>query len=177
MSEKEEKIAAGTARALQEVGLQESELWRVIPFATKYEASSLGRVKRIETGYIVQPKDSIPRVWLFGEGKKPKPFYLHRLIALTFIDNPDNCPCVRQKDGNRQNNSVSNLEWCTRSDTMQHAYDSGSKQPTRGPAIYTPLGIFGHQREAAKAAGISQTALRWRLNSERFPDWYNDVSE
>lgn len=52
---------------------------------------------------------------------------VHRIIAETFIPNPDNLKCVNHKDGNKQNNNVSNLEWCTRSENMKHAYRMGLK--------------------------------------------------
>lgn len=150
----------------------ESELWKVIPGAPQYQVSSAGRVMRLKTGFIVMPS-ATNQVSLFVGKKNKKSFYLHRLVAQAFIDNQGNRPCVRHKNGDKQNNSVCNLEWCTYSDTMQQAYDIGLKKPTRGPIICTPVGTFAHQREAAKACGISPTALRGRLNSDRFPDWYN----
>ena len=42
-----------------------------------------------------------------------KHFLIHRLVALTYIPNPYNYPCVNHKDHNRQNNNLNNLEWCT----------------------------------------------------------------
>jgi hypothetical protein len=50
---------------------------------------------------------------------------LHRLIAETFIPNPDNLPCVNHKDGNKLNNSVDNLEWVTYSENNIHARKMG----------------------------------------------------
>ncbi len=48
-------------------------------------------------------------------------FYVHRLIAETFIPNPDNKKQVNHKDGNRRNNNLSNLEWVTQAENLAHA--------------------------------------------------------
>ena len=57
---------------------------------------------------------------------------VHRLVAEAFIPNPNNLPCVNHIDGNKQNNSVKNLEWCTHSENMIHAYQTGLEQPRCG---------------------------------------------
>lgn len=62
---------------------------------------------------------------VFVEGKNRT---LHRLLAMTFIPNPDNLPCINHKDGNKLNNELSNLEWCNHSHNNKHAYDSGLKK-------------------------------------------------
>lgn len=54
-----------------------------------------------------------------------KPKLLHRLVAEAFLPNPENHPVVNHKDGNKDNNQASNLEWCTQSYNVQHAYDTG----------------------------------------------------
>ena len=52
---------------------------------------------------------------------------LHRLLAEVFIPNPNNLPCVNHKDGNKLNNELSNLEWCSYSHNNKHAYKTGLK--------------------------------------------------
>lgn len=52
-------------------------------------------------------------------------FKIHRLVATHFIDNPNNLPETNHIDGNKLNNHVGNLEWVTRSQNIQHMFDTG----------------------------------------------------
>jgi hypothetical protein len=52
-------------------------------------------------------------VTLYDKNNEKKHFFVHRLLAIVYIPNPFNYPCVNHKDGNRQNNNLNNLEWCT----------------------------------------------------------------
>ena len=61
---------------------------------------------------------------LSREGRDRR-FAVHRLVAKAFLPNPDNKPEVNHKDGNKHNNHVWNLEWCTRSENQRHAISFG----------------------------------------------------
>lgn len=64
------------------------------------------------------------RVALSKNGKS-KAYFVHRLVAQAFIPNPENKQFVNHKDGDKTNNRMSNLEWCTKSENMQHAVKTG----------------------------------------------------
>lgn len=61
-----------------------------------------------------------------------KIFYLHRLLAATFIPNQYNKPCINHKDGNKLNNNLDNLEWCNKSENALHAYRVIKSNHVRG---------------------------------------------
>jgi hypothetical protein len=65
------------------------------------------------------------RVITLRVGKTVKVRYIHRLLAETFIPNPENKPCVNHKNGNKLDNTLSNLEWTTYKENNNHARDIG----------------------------------------------------
>lgn len=100
----------------------EAEIWKDIPnYEGIYQASTLGRIKSINSSCrgsdIIMSDNVISRsgykVVHFKRGKKPKTFLIHRLIAITFIPNPNAFPIVNHKNENKLDNRVENLEWCT----------------------------------------------------------------
>ena len=60
----------------------------------------------------------------FTKDGKRYDYRVNRLVAMTFLDNPNNLPQVNHIDGNKLNNNVSNLEWCTNEYNMQHAVEN-----------------------------------------------------
>lgn len=117
------------------------EIWKDIPsYEGYYQVSSIGNfrslprmVKYKNNGMRNYPakslltettKDNYQRIVLMKEGIKVR-YQAHRLVALTFIPNPDNKPFINHIDGNKSNNAVSNLEWCTASENVCHAIRTG----------------------------------------------------
>ena len=93
------------------------ELWRPIPnYEGYYEASNLGRIRSVyRYKRVLKPMISntgYERVDLF-KNRHRKQYSVHRLVAITFVDNPDNKPFVNHRDENKINNCADNLEWVT----------------------------------------------------------------
>lgn len=102
--------------------------WRTAKNYPKYEVSSDGRVRNKETRCTLSPalrKDDYLQVSLFYDGGKRTSQKIHRLVAETFIPNPDNKPEVNHLDHEKTNNNVSNLNWATRSENLKDSYGKG----------------------------------------------------
>lgn len=108
---------------------QTCEVWAVIDGFTRYEVSTHGRVRVRATGHILSPdinNTGYPTVRLLADGTNKKTHLnIHRIEAFAFL--PNISECVNHIDGNKANNHISNLEWCTYSRNNQHAYDMGLK--------------------------------------------------
>ena len=93
---------------------------------TDYSVSTEGEVRKDTTNYILSQssQQDYKFVGLIINGKQ-KRMRVHRMVALTFIDNPDNKPYVNHINGNRSDNNVENLEWVTPSDNTKHAVETG----------------------------------------------------
>lgn len=112
-----------------------------------YEISNTGKVKSLKrvinksNGKIQTVKERIIRNgtgtngYYFANCRKDNKslfLYVHRLVALHFIPAMGNKPMVNHIDGNKLNNNVNNLQWCTHSENMQHAYDTGLQTSKAG---------------------------------------------
>lgn len=106
----------------------EEEFKEIIGYEGWYWVSNLGNVKsKFKRLKPCINKDGYYVVNLCKENHQ-KSFNLHRLVALHFIDNPDNLPQVNHKDECKTNNCVTNLEWCT----QQQNHDYGTRNERTG---------------------------------------------
>ena len=103
------------------------ETYKTIPFAPNYAVSDLGNIKNIITGKVLKPFENglgYKKVFLYNKPNRIQ-MYVHRLVALCFIDNSLNHKEVNHIDGNKNNNRLDNLEWCSRYENVQHAIIKG----------------------------------------------------
>ena len=116
------------------------EIWKDIPgFEGGYQASTLGRIRSLDRtivrgasrtrgpyrahlkGKILVQVTGTKGYQFVPLGKANPSNSVHRIIAKTFLPNPDNKPMINHIDGNVKNNRVENLEWCTNQENQIHA--------------------------------------------------------
>ena len=113
-----------------------------------------GLVTTVATGNERRAKDDgheYLRIGLNRDGACTK-HYLHRLLAEAFLDNPDCKRTVNHIDGDKRNNSLSNLEWATYSENTQHAHDHGL---ARAPRAHLKL----NEADARMVKGLHKAGM------------------
>jgi hypothetical protein len=122
-----------------------------------YTLYSDGRIWSNKTNKFLKPrirtKDGYVSVCISGNVTK----YLHRLIGEAFIPNPLNLPQVNHKNGNKQDCSVLNLEWCDQSHNIKHGFKTGLFKSLSQEIKDLIKSEVGSQRAIAKKYGISQS--------------------
>lgn len=91
------------------------EFWKDIPDFSNYQASNKGKIRNKRNKKILKNnkrKDGYEVICLVVNNIH-KMCYVHRIIAKTFIDNPNKLSFINHKDENKSNNNIDNLEWCT----------------------------------------------------------------
>ena len=157
---------------------------------TDYSVSTEGEVRKDTTNYILSQssQQDYKFVGLIINGKQ-KRMRVHRMVALAFIDNPDNKPYVNHINGNRSDNNVENLEWVTPSENTQHAVDTGLFKSGRARAVIQynlngeQMATFESASEAARQTEGSQSKItmccRRQRDSANDYQWryYDDIQD
>ena len=153
---------------------EEKAIWRQYPEIPFIEANQFGEIrtvdryvkskggsKRLVKGHVLKQcatRGGYLRVYVRVNGKFTS-LSVHRIIASCFLPNPDNLPEVNHKDNNRKNNTVSNLEWCTREYNIAYRekYGTALNRPVFAVNLKTgEVSRFESQREAARQLGVNQ---------------------
>lgn len=114
----------------------ENEIWKDIKdYEGLYQVSNLGNIKRVQRKRydrnqlleekiikVIFPKNKWYPYFSLCKNGVAKNHYLHRVLAIAFIPNPNNYPCINHIDGNKQNNNLNNLEWCSFSHNNKEAH-------------------------------------------------------
>ena len=136
-----------------------TEIWKVHPDITGIEVSTLGRVRTLDRvvsserrtqfikGHVLKQQYSrgYLKVGIQVNGKQTMK-YVHRLMAQTFIPNPDNLPEINHKDCNPSNNDADNLEWCTHQENIAYRDKCGHTAKKQCTEVTCVLGKFSNAR-------------------------------
>ena len=145
------------------------EVWKdVVGYEGLYQVSNYGRLKRVfknKKEHLLtgkKDKDGYIQV-ILSRNQKKKHCRLHRLVAETFIPNPNDKPVVNHKDKNVLNNTVDNLEWATVSENTKHGYETGRSVHGRSVIQYTKnmeyVACWKSIEKAARVLGVDQANI------------------
>jgi DNA-binding XRE family transcriptional regulator len=164
------------------VGLPE---FREIAFTNgKYEVSNTGLVRNAKTKKclpISYDRRGYPKVNLWLNNKNVNRT-IHRLVATTFIPNPNNLGCVNHKDENKENNTVQNLEWVTLQENNALYKNGGGRFNSRLTIeqikqLYRRNYFGEKQIELAKEFGVSKTMVSLLCNGKTWTHITNEITE
>lgn len=139
-----------------------TEIWKDIPgYEGLYQVSNLGQVRSLNYNHTGHPGilsqgnngDGYKHVILYKNNshKKGK---VHRLVALAFLENPNNLPFINHKDENKGNNRVDNLEWCSRKYNVNY----GTAIQRKKEHSYIPVNCYDKRGKLIKSyKSIKQT--------------------
>lgn len=118
--------------------LNVNEIWKPIKeYENLYEVSNLGNIRNTKKKVLKchSQNSGYLQITLYGGNRKKRKYLIHRLVASAFIENINNAPFVNHINGNKLDNSATNLEWCTNSENIKHARHTGLNlynKPTLG---------------------------------------------
>jgi len=144
-----------------------NEIWKNIEgYNGDYQVSNLGRVKSYKYKAPRILKNVLNEYGYFrlnlSKNGKIKLYRVHRLVAETFLPNPENKPCINHKNGIKTDNRVENLEWCTYSENHIHAYKNG---------LMTVSDISGEKSGGSKLTNEKVNNIRQLYNSGDHTQW------
>lgn len=150
----------------------EKEIWKEIKgYENLYLISSFGNVKTLKTNNVSNGwkhnKLGYRKFRLYKDGKY-KDEFIHRLVAINFLDNYLNKRCVNHIDNNPSNNNLNNLEFVTQKENMIHSSNQNRMNGNPKIVLNTENGIFYNSvKEAADIFGIKANTLIYKLLGKR----------
>ena len=154
------------------------EVWKNVKGFDNYLISNYGKVKNtmFNNRYCSFKKEHILKPSKNGQGYlfvelskngKSKIKTIHRLVAENFLQNIENFPCVNHIDGNKENNNVKNLEWCTFSHNIKHSYKLGLQKPSeRQKKIISEWDSIHHKKQVFQFSLTGEFIKCWGSQKE-----------
>lgn len=152
------------------------EIWKDIPNCEGYQVSNLGKVKSLskktknQYSYkeiILKQSNDKNGYKVVSINKRTKK--VHRLVAEAFIPNQNNLPQVNHISGIKSDNKVKNLEWCTASENVKHAFKNKLIKPKKGKESWNAKKVilkkdnesleFETEKEASEYLKTSKSAI------------------
>ena len=160
------------------------EIWKDIPgFEGLYQVSDHGRIRSFVKW---RTRSTDPRIMAIRPDRKGylrcyiggRNIPVHRVVATTFLENPQKKPQVNHIDGNKLNNSIGNLEWVTNTENQRHAFKNGLKttkhltDATSKPVLQFSkdgdfIAQFKSTCDASRKTGVDQTSICNCCNKKR----------
>ncbi len=146
------------------------EEWKTIAEASNYEVSNFGNIRNITTKKILKGRISKSGYYQVSikidVNQKFCNRYIHRLVAIYWIDNPNNKREVNHKDGNKLNNNINNLEWITPSENQKRRHKIGiTKTSNRKVGKFTKQGELVVEYESIIAAALAERHPRVSIDN------------
>ena len=120
--------------------------------------------------------NSYQYVCFYEKGGVKKKKSIHRIVAENFIPNPENKKFVNHRDGDKTNNDISNLEWVTSNENMQHAWDNDivSRKTKSGEKFIKNIGDNFMVRIKDKSIGTFKTMTEAIASRDTYLAYFND---
>jgi hypothetical protein len=187
LSGKKAKLKIKNSKIIPEIKDLPEEIWKQVEIngvIFDYQISNLGRLKSFKLWYptLITPSEGIKIKGRNGylavslrtsDRKKYHSIRIHRLVALAFLPNPDDLPQINHINGDKSDNRVENLEWCSALTNIRHSFETGlnvgrkgKDNPLYGRGRKVSLNgiIYNSVAECARQNGLYRTSLQSELD-------------